>query len=158
MSLVFLGVFFSALIGLSSSFAEPASHFRSSTGWNEWTDPIRHPCTLESLSVSAITRVLSNITSDGAGGYHYQFQFALRGTAVGEDTGNGYAFNETQNYEYNEPAGGVYQHTEGFIALYRSLDKDEPDVRIHLNIVFTHDASGNVRVDIIHLDSNCEPL
>ena len=98
------------------------------------------------MSVTAINRTLYNITIDGTGGYHFQSQFALRGTAVGDETGNGYTFKETGYYEYNEPAGGVYQHAEGFISLLRSIDEDAPDVRLHLTIVFTFDTSdGTVK-------------
>jgi hypothetical protein len=158
MSMMFLGVSI-MLVGLPSAFAGPATHFRNSTGWVEWNNPTTNPCTGEQMSVTAIFRTLSNITIDAAGGYHFQVQSALRGTAVGDETGNGYTFKETGYYEYNESAGGVYQHAEGFTSLLRSLDEDVPDVRLHLTIVYTYDTSdGTVKADIFHLDSTCEPF
>ena len=77
---------------------------------------------------------------------------------MGVDTGNGYTLKEVWNDEYNAPASGGFQHSSPLNALFLSLDKDVPDVRLRVNIISTFDANGTLRVDIFIFESTCDLL
>jgi hypothetical protein len=108
----------------------------------------------EFVTLEGNLHVLTQVSSDGGGGFHVQQHYQPQGvTGVGSVTGDKYQATGITRYGFTQKAG----YTETYVNNFRIIGQGpENNYLVHETFHITINADGTVKTSVDHFTSDCK--
>lgn len=122
--------------------------------WHTWTGTM-DICT-ETLDVVQRYKFLEKYTETPSGNWTYQEKYNVHGTAVGQDTGYEYVWNNV-NIIWVENGGPDKAYNDHYIDTWHIIGKGQaPDFHVKVNWAIAYNANGDLVVEFEKFSESCD--